>query len=369
MPAPSNSRFASSSGRDWARRLRSGAHRAPLSPVKLGPERFRFARIDHGPLHAIWQRVLFALGLIALVSLVTFLGRRGYQDNSNGGIPNLLDSIYYATVSVTTTGYGDIVPVTPWARFVNTVLVTPARVLFLILLVGTTLEVLASRSRLLYKMRHWQEGLSGHVVICGFGVKGRSALSYLRGNEYDGEVVVIDTDANALEAANALGCGGVIGTSSDRDVLSAACVEKARTVIIATKEDDVAVLTTLRVRELNPGASIIASCREEENVDLLDSSGADEVIVSSASAGRILGMAAEAPAAARVINDLLTSGEGLDIEEREVRPGEIGLVEGQDEAAIAISRDGETLRLNDPRLGTLRPGDRIISITETPPGA
>lgn len=356
-----------SSPAGWLRGRLRRTRPADLPPVKLGPERFRFARVDHNPLRAIWQRVVFALALVALVSLVTYLGRRGYHDNSTGGIPDLLDSVYYATVSVTTTGYGDIVPVTPGARFINTVLVTPARVLFLILLVGTTLEVLASRSRLLYKMRHLQEKLDNHVVICGFGVKGRSALSYLRGNGYEGEVVVIDTERTALDAANAMGCAGVIGTSSDREVLSAACVEKARTVIISTRDDDVAVLTTLRVRELNPKASIIASCREEENVDLLDSSGADEVIVSSASAGRILGMAAEAPAAARVINDLLTSGEGLDIEEREVRPGEVGLVEGQDEAAIAISRDGEILRLNDPRLGSLRPGDHVISITEQPP--
>lgn len=342
-------------------------NRSSQPVVKLAPERIRFARVDHNPMHAIRQRVLFALILVALVSLITFIGREGYHDNSNGGSPGLLDSIYYATVSVTTTGYGDIVPVSSWARFLNTVLVTPARVLFLILLVGTTLEVLASRSRLLYKMRHWQEKLSDHVVICGFGVKGRSALAYLRGNGYEGDVVVIDTDTRALDAANALGCAGVVGTSADREVLSAAAIEKARTVIIATKDDDVAVLTTLRVRELNPKASIIASCREEENVDLLDSSGADEVVVSSASAGRILGMAAEAPAAARVINDLLTSGEGLDIEEREVRPGEVGLIEGQDEAAIAISRDGTILRLNDPRLGPLRPGDHVISITERPP--
>jgi voltage-gated potassium channel len=339
----------------------------PEGTPRIGLDRFRFARVEHGPLHAIWQRVLFALILIALVGLITYIGRDGYYDNSDGGSPDLLGSFYYATVSVTTTGYGDIVPVSSGARLVNTVLVTPARVLFLILLVGTTLEVLASRSRLLYKLRHWQEGLSDHVVICGFGVKGRSALSYLRGNGYEGQVVVIDTDTEALEAANAMGCAGVIGTSSDREVLAAACIEKAKRVIIATRDDDVAVLTTLRVRELNPRATIIASCREEENVDLLDSSGADEVVVSSASAGRILGMAAEAPAAARVINDLLTSGEGLDIEEREVRPGEIGLAEGQSEAAIAVLRDNRILRLNDPDLGTLQAGDHIISITEQPP--
>lgn len=363
---------ASGSPRDgWRRYCRSDTESVPgAADLKstLNPDRFRFARIDHNPVHAIWQRLVFALALVMLVALITYFGRDGYQDNSTGSPPDLLSSIYYATVSVTTTGYGDIVPASSGARLLNTVIVTPARVLFLILLVGTTLEVLASRSRFLYKMRHWQEKVSGHVVICGFGVKGRSALAYLRGNDEADQVLVIDTDTKAIDAANALGCTGIIGTSSDREVLAAAQVEKARTVIIATKEDDVAVLTTLRVREMNPRAKIIASCREEENVDLLDSSGADEVIVSSASAGRILGMAAKAPAAARVINDLLTSGEGLDIEEREVRSGEIGLEEGQSEAAIAISRDGELLRLNDPRLGTLQPGDRVISITESPPG-
>jgi voltage-gated potassium channel Kch len=40
----------------------------------------------------------------------------------------------YATVTLSTTGYGDIVPVTDAARLVNTVLITPIRVIFLILL-------------------------------------------------------------------------------------------------------------------------------------------------------------------------------------------------------------------------------------------
>ncbi len=338
-----------------------------MTPLPL--ERFRFSSMKQSPLQAIWQRVLVALGLLVLVALVTYLGRGGYIDNSTGRVPNLLDSLYYATVTVTTTGYGDIVPESAWARFVTTFVVTPARVIFLVILVGTTLEVLASKTRLIYKMRHWQEDLKDHTILCGFGVKGRAAYAYLQGGENPGKVVVIDTDSDALEAANALGLSGVVGRSSDRNVLTAVGVEKAKTVIIAVREDDGAVLTTLRVRELNPDVTIVASCRNEDNTDLLDSSGADEVIVSSASAGRILGLAATAPAAARVINDLLTSGDGLDIEEREVNADEIGLTEGQDEAAIAISRAGKILRLNDPGLGQLRAGDRIISITEHPDNA
>ena len=69
---------------------------------------------------------------------------------------SLLDAFYYSTVSITTTGYGDVRPVTDEARLVTMVLVTPARVLFLILLVGTTLEILAERSRVAYRIARWR---------------------------------------------------------------------------------------------------------------------------------------------------------------------------------------------------------------------
>jgi voltage-gated potassium channel len=50
-------------------------------------------------------------------------------------------------VSVTTTGYGDITPVTDAARLATILIVTPARILFLLLLLGTTIELLTERWR------------------------------------------------------------------------------------------------------------------------------------------------------------------------------------------------------------------------------
>ncbi|NHW88029.1 two pore domain potassium channel family protein, partial [Escherichia coli] len=75
-----------------------------------------------------------------------YLEREQYRDNNGDGL-TLLDCFYYAVVSLSTTGYGDIVPMTQQARLVNIVFVTPARVLFLIILVGTTLEVLTEQYR------------------------------------------------------------------------------------------------------------------------------------------------------------------------------------------------------------------------------
>ena len=94
----------------------------------MAPTRFRFARVQADPLKAILQRVGLATFLLLVVTMITYIGRKGYVDNEH---PNQLltfvDSLYYATVTITTTGYGDIVPVTEASRLITTIVVTTAR--------------------------------------------------------------------------------------------------------------------------------------------------------------------------------------------------------------------------------------------------
>ena len=92
------------------------------------------------------RRGLLAVLLLAIVVLLVWLDRNSYRDSYDGQV-GLIDAIYYATVTITTTGYGDITPVAPHARVLSAIVVTPLRVAFLVLLVGTTLEVLAHHGR------------------------------------------------------------------------------------------------------------------------------------------------------------------------------------------------------------------------------
>ena len=325
--------------------------------------------MQQDPLLAILQRIGLATFLLLVVTFITYFGRKGYIDNEHPGhLLSFVDALYYATVTITTTGYGDIVPVTETSRLVTTVVVTPIRVLFIVLLVGTTLQVLAEQSRFQFRLRRWQHDLDDHVVVCGYGVKGRAALEYILNHDEEVETVVIDEDDAALEEANRLNITGINGKSFESTVLAAARVETARIVIVAVGTDEQAILTVLRVRELNDRAKIIASCKEEANIDLLYSSGASEVIVSSSSAGRILGMAAETPEAARVVNDLLTFGDGLDINERRVTVDGEQIERHHKETAIAVIRDGAVHRPNEEACETLKAGDQVIYIDQTGEG-
>lgn len=343
-------------------------------PLDLPQDRYRLnqlrnsrlLKLGDNPFLAIGQRFLLATGLVLLVTMITYVGRDGYTD-TQGEVPlTFVDALYYATVSITTTGYGDIVPATQDARLITTLVVTPIRIIFLVLLVGTTLQVLADRSRFTIRRRNWQKGLTDHTVICGFGIKGQSALKYLKNHDPDGAVVAIDKSEQALAAANDEGAGGVLGSSLESDILKAAGIEAAAKVIVALNSDDEAVVTVLRVKALNKEVPVVASCREEENKKLLTDSGADEVIVSSSSAGRILGMATQTPKAARIVNDLLTFGEGLDINERIVDADGEALDQGRPtETAIAVVRGDQVMRPGESDCLPLRKKDSVIYIDTT----
>lgn len=308
------------------------------------------------------MRLGLALGAIVFVALIAYLDRAGYAD-ADGTEVSLLDAFYYATVSVTTTGYGDVRPESDSARLLTTLLVTPARILFLIVLIGTTIEVLAERTRKDYLVGRWRKRLRDHVIVCGYGTKGRAAIRTLLARGADRErIVVVDPDPEARASAAAHGFATVAGSATDSDVLREAKVEDAASVVVAPNNDAAAVLMTLTAREHNSDATIVSACREEENVHLLRQSGATSVIVTSGSAGRLLGLATEAPRLVEVLEDLMSVGQGLDIMEREVEVHECGpLPELNDvNPVVAVIRGEQLLRFDDPRAATVRPGDRIV---------
>ena len=156
--------------------------------------------------------------------------------------------------------------------------------------------------------------MNDHYVICGFGATGQSAATDLINRGIDpADIVAVDKDADAIEAATGQGIVAIHGDATENAVLEQAAIDLARAVVVTPNRDDTAVLVTLTVRELNPTAHIVTGGRERENLHLLRQGGADEVIDSTAAVGRMLGIATHAPGAVQVVDDLLDAGTGLDL--------------------------------------------------------
>jgi len=324
----------------------------------------RLPRTEPGPFRLLAGRFAVASGAILFIALIAYLGRSGYSDAADDSL-SFLDALYYASVSVTTTGYGDIAPVSDGARLVTTLVVTPVRVLFLVLLVGTTLEILTERSRHIIRIRRWSKRLSDHVIICGYGTKGRSAIDALLGTGLDrGQIVVVDERSDMIDRANADGFAGISGSAASAEVLRQAGIERASAIVVAPDRDDTSVLVTLTARELNRRSTIVSAVREAENVHLLRESGADSVITSSSAAGRLLGIATHSPASVRVLEDLLEAGSGIDIVERPARPEEVGPkgVIRRDQLLVAVIRGDEVIGFADERAERIEGGDRLLCL-------
>ena len=329
-------------------------------------DRVRLARRPHDPRRAVARRVGFALLLIAFIALVVLVGRDGYTDVTGDPV-GLIDALYYASVTVTTTGYGDISAVTTATRLATVLLITPARIIFLILVVGTTVEVLTEQYRQLLAVRRWREDVQDHFVICGFGATGRSAARALLADGVDpSAIVVVDSSVQATEEATEDGFASVHGDASRTAVLGQAAVASARSVIVTPNRDDTAVLITLTARQANPTAHIVTAVRERENKHLLRQSGADAVIDSSAAVGRLLGLATQTPSALGVIDDLLDVGTSLELAEvaPSIDPDGRPAVPA-DTQLLTVIRGNDRLPFTDPATLVLRPDDRLLVVRPT----
>ena len=325
--------------------------------------RIRLPELARSPWWELTRRMLMAFGVLALTVLVVYLDRDGYTDSSDGEV-DLIDAMYYTTVSLSTTGYGDISPVTHEARLVNVFVITPLRVAFLVLLIGTTIEVLASQGREMFRVARWRRHMDEHVVVIGYGTKGRSAVETLVKNGVNKEsIVIVDPSQTALGDAHADGIAVVTGDATRREVLRRAGVQRAKQVIITTDRDDSTVLCTLNVRQLNPSTYVVAAVREENNVELVRQSGADSVITSSDAVGRLLGLSTLSPNLGEVMEDLLAYGKGLEVAERELLVPEVGKQPQQlPDQVIAVVRDGKVHRYFEPVVTQLARGDKLIVV-------
>lgn len=206
--------------------------------------------------------------------------------------------------------------------------------------------------------------MRNHTVVIGFGTKGRTAVDAMLGDGVSAsDIVVVDTDQAVLDSASNLGLVTVLGSATKSDVLRLTGAQHAAAIIVATNRDDTAVLVTLTAREIAPRAKIVVAIREAANTHLLRQSGADSVVVSSETAGRLLGIATSTPSVVEMIEDLLTPEAGFAIAEREVDRDEVGgSPRHLTDIVLGVVRDGKLFRVGSPEVDAVEADDRLLYI-------
>ncbi len=313
----------------------------------------------------VW-RVTLVFGLIALVLLLHWVGRDGLKDNLDNDI-SFVDVLYFTTVTVTTVGYGDIVPVTPEARLFEALLVTPIRLFVWLIFLGTAYNLFLRNILYRWRMARIQADLHNHIIVTGFGTSGQEAVHELLARGTDPrEIVVIDGSEKALELAEAQGCNVLCGDSTRDRTLKDVAIHRARSMIVSAGRDDTSILITLTARHLAPRLPISIVVRNEDNELPARQTGATTVINPVSFAGLLLAGSTSGRHIADYMADLAASGGRVKLNERTVLPEEVGgpLSAIGTGLGLRIYRGDRPIGFWEEEAKRLQSGDVIIEITE-----
>ncbi len=315
------------------------------------------------PARILATRFTLAIVLFGLAFSLLWWDRDGLRDEHDGEI-SLSDVLYFTMITISTVGYGDIVPVSTSARMLDALVVTPIRLGVWFLFLGTAYQLIIRQYMEGYRMTKLQESLNGHIIVCGFGHTGLSTARELmaRGVPSD-QIIIIDTLEERVRLAGSIGIAGFQADTTQEAVLHEAVIDKAKAVIISTGRDDSSALTLLTARHLNPTVRIIVSAKEEENVKLFKQGGADAIISPATFGGYILAAAVDQGHMVHYLNDLLTVGGNIALAERAVRPDEIGKTPAdlKPDVLLRLYRGDRMLTLAElDHVGRLQAGDIMV---------
>ncbi len=252
-------------------------------------------------------KVMVILVAVALVAGALFSLSEG---------KSLGDSLYWAFVTMTTVGYGDIAPLTSVGKVVGVWLATTG-----LLIYGYTVTVITTMAAKISLSEVF--GMSkckykNHFVICGWTPVSEIVLKELLTAKKEVAVITETKDdiPRIKSVAKKAKIFAIYGDPSKTDVLEQAGVEKARVIMLCVDDDTKNLITSLHVKKVNPQARIIVKTTREELKEPMKIAGVTYVSTPYEMAGRLIASAAFEPEVANFIEDITTA---TDIEGHDLR--------------------------------------------------
>ena len=227
-----------------------------------------------------------------------------------------LDSVYLATETVTTVGYGDIAPKTPAGRIFA--------ILFMLVGGGTVLYSLTVLAQAVIQSEiveafgnkrrtREMEKLENHFIVCGAGRVGRRIIRALK--KENCPFVLIERDAKKLSDFEDTGTHTIAGDATLEEILHRAGVERAKGLASCLADDADNVYVVLTARGLNDKLHIVARAVEEQAEPKLIRAGANRVVAPIIIGGQSMARALLKPAIADFMDSIVAENLDLVFEE------------------------------------------------------
>ena len=223
---------------------------------------------------------------------------------------NLTDALYMSMITISTVGFGEVVPLTQNGKLFTIVLILLSIGSFGYLIAVITDYL--SNSRLMEDLQERKAikkiaKLEGHIVICGFGRNGRQALQKL--NNYNQTCVVVERNPNLKEEIENLGHIPVIGDATQDSILDNCNLVQAKSIIAALASDVDNLFVVLSARQISKNLRIISRASADTSVKKLKIAGADNVILPEHIGGDYMASLVVTPDLVEFVTRISTDGE------------------------------------------------------------
>ncbi len=333
---------------------------------------YHLRRIGAGVEPGFFTRL--SLGLIAFVVIAAVLvtAIEGPRDDASKVVSKLAESFHWSVTTVL--GSGDASYVTSPAGYLISWLLVLFGVAIVAAitggLVGFVIDFLLKEGQGM-----GASGYRDHIVVCGWNPTARDLITELSSDEYTTRIVLIhDTDKSPAPS----GVYFVSGDITNADDLRRAGFEEAMAAVIcpanASNEADMrSILCVMAIETIAPQVRTVVEANNPEHLEHFKRADADEILMTSRLASRLLARSSLYPGLAGIVTDIVSGGEGSELYRVSLSEEYVGLSVDElsarmraDHSAtlLAISRDGVS-HVNPPTDFRLQSGDDAVVVAES----
>lgn len=292
-----------------------------------------FTNILKGCSYELVSLSIVAAVVWGMVALAFFMAERA----DNPKITSTWEAIYWAIVTITTVGYGDISPVTPMGRSIA-VVGTLFGMWVTVFITSVVVSALTNNIVNLQEIRMETKvaQLKDHLIVCGLDVLGQAVCHTLK--HENKPFVAVDKDHSRVENARKKGWLAIRGDVTEAEVWGILGLPQAHSVICSITTESTNVYVILMVRELRPECFIVACGDSHASEKRLQRVGANRVVFPAHIGGRKLVSSALRPSATQLIDTLLRR-ENIEIELEEITILKGSILQDKPLESIYIRRD------------------------------
>ncbi|WP_410005937.1 potassium channel family protein [Aequorivita nionensis] len=249
------------------------------------------------------SKITVALLLLLVVFMTGIFGFRFFSDYS------WIDAIYMTVITITTVGYGEVMPLSPSEKIFVSLLIISS-----IFIVGYAISVITeyilSKNIGVLRQKKVQrklESMHDHIIVCGFGRNGKQAAQKLLA--YNRPFVIIEKNEEVIDRFSDENTLFILGNAIEDEILLKAGIERASTLICATPSDADNLFVVLSARQMNKNLKIISRASEETSYKKMKLAGADNVIMPDKIGGDHMASLVVVPDLVEFLDNLTVSGQ------------------------------------------------------------